>query len=89
MDRIAKPKPPAGVTAGDRATEAIHRRGLPGWAIGVMGASVVSVGGAATGISGGSCWSAGAAGVDGGSSWGRLASNRMGGVRSIWCTQGI
>ena len=67
-----------GVAASVQATEAYDQGGLPGWAIGVMGAGVVSVGGAATGISGGSCGGTGAAGVDGSSSWGRLASDRMG-----------
>ena len=68
----------AGVAAGVRATEAYDRGGLPGWAIGVLRAGVVSGGGAATGIGGGSCGSVGAAGVEDGSSWGRLASDGMG-----------
>ena len=50
---------------------------MPGWAIGVMGAGVVSVGGGGR-LPGSVVARAGAAGVDGGSSWGRLASDRMG-----------
>ena len=76
----------AGVVAGVRATEAYDRGGLPGWAVAVMRAGVVGVGGVATGIGGGSCGSCRRG------RWFEFGSpgvRQGGGRRSIWCAWGI
>ena len=79
----------AGVVAGVRATEAYDRGGLPGWAVGVMRAGVVGVGGGGYRDrwrlmrERGSCrrgrWF----------EFGSPGVRQGGGRRSIWCAWGI